>query len=259
MSEKIFFSSIYEHMGVPIFVLHVDVDGDFVFGSLNPACEKATGLRKEQVVGKRPREVPDLSKEVAAALRANCERCLEANDVIQCEEPFLGSGQGTWWQTQLAPVRNEAGKIVQIIGSSVDITDLKRAEDGLRESERKYRDLINGMNDTVWVIDFDTAILEVNNAVAKVLGYTREELLSARISDIDDNLTPKQIQDLARSMPRDKIQVFQTWHKTKDGRRLPVEVSSSLVSYGGRTVILSIARDITERKKAEEELKDAHK
>jgi len=259
MNEEILFRSIYEHVEVPIFVLHVDVDGDFIFGGLNPACEKATGLPKEDVVGKRPEEISGLPQEDAAALRANCQRCLETNDVIQSEEPFLGRAQGASWLTQLAPVRDEAGKIVQMIGSSVDITDLKRTEDALRKSERKYRDLIDGMNDTVWVIDFDTTILDVNNAAAKVLGYTREELLSAKISDIDDNLTPEQIQDMVRSMPRDKIQVFGTWHETKDGRRLPVEVSSSLVSYGGRTVILSIARDITERKRAEEELMDAHK
>ncbi|MBN1830154.1 MAG: PAS domain S-box protein [Deltaproteobacteria bacterium] len=259
MNKEIFFRSIYEHMGVPIFVLQVDADGDFVFDGVNPAYEKATGLRTKDVVGKRPEEIPDLPKEGAAALRANCQRCLEANDVIQCEEPFVGRAQGTCWLMQLTPVRNKAGKIVQIIGSSMDITDLKQAEDALRDSERKYRDLINGMNDTVWVIDFDTTILDVNNVAAKVLGYTREELLSAKISDIDDNLTPEQIQNLARSMPREEIQVFETWHNTKDGRRLPVEVSSSLVSYGGRTVILSIARDITERKRAEEELTDAHK
>ncbi|MCF8143069.1 MAG: PAS domain S-box protein [Deltaproteobacteria bacterium] len=259
MNEEIFFRSIYEHMGVPIFVLQVDVDGDFVFGGLNPACEKATGLRNEDVAGKRPEEISGLPQENAAALRANCQRCLETNEAIQCEAPFVGRTQEAWWLTRLSAVRDEAGKIVQIIGSSVDITDLKRAEDALRESERKYRDLIDGMNETVWVIDFDTTILDVNNAAAKVLGYTREELLSAKISDIDDNLTPEQIQDLARSMPRDKIQVFKTWHETKDGRRLPVEVSSSLVSYGGRTVILSIARDMTERKRAEGELMDAHK
>jgi len=154
MNEEILFRSIYEHVEVPIFVLHVDVDGDFIFGGLNPACEKATGLRNKDVAGKRPEEISGLPQEDAAALRANCQRCLETNDVIQSEERFLGRAQGASWLTQLAPVRDEAGKIVQIIGSSADITDLKRTEDALRKSERKYRDLIDGMNDTVWVIDF---------------------------------------------------------------------------------------------------------
>jgi PAS domain S-box-containing protein len=125
----------------------------------------------------------------------------------------------------------------------------------LHASEEKYRDLINGMNDTICVIDFDTAIVDVNNAATRVLGYTRDEMLALKIPDIDANLAPDQIQNLASSMPHDKVQVFETWHKTKTGERLPVEVSSSLVSYGGQTVILSIARDITERKHSEETLR----
>jgi PAS domain S-box-containing protein len=148
----------------------------------------------------------------------------------------------------------EEGRLVVFIR---DITERKRAEEALRESERKYRDLINGMNDAVWVIDFDTTILDVNNTAAKILGYTRQELLSMKIPDIDDSLAPEEIQNLARNMPRDKIRVFETYHTTKDGRKLPVEVSSSLVSYGGKTVILSIARDITERKRTEEQLLDS--
>lgn len=153
-------------------------------------------------------------------------------------------------------------KQISIKGGTVlytchDVTDRKRAEDQLRESERIYRDMINGMNDTIWVIDFDTTILDVNNAATTVLGYSRQELLSMKITDIDVNLTPDQVQGLASSMPRDKIQVFETSHGTKDGKKIPVEVSSSLVSYTGRTVILSIARDITERKQAEEKLRES--
>ncbi|MFN8598775.1 MAG: PAS domain S-box protein, partial [Anaerolineae bacterium] len=133
----------------------------------------------------------------------------------------------------------------------------RQAEQALRDSEQKYRDLIDGMNDSICVIDFDTTILDVNAAAAHMLGYTRAELLALKIPDIDAALTAEQIQGLASSMPRDKIQVFQTWHRTKDGQRIPVEVSSSLVSYHGRTVIMSIARDITERMQAEAALRES--
>jgi len=125
----------------------------------------------------------------------------------------------------------------------------------LRESEEKYRELINGMNDTAWVIGFDGKFIDVNDAAVKVLGYSREELLSMGPPDIDTSLTAEQIKGLIKRMPTDEIQVFETTHTTKDGQTIPVEISSSLVTYKGKQAILSIARDITERKKMEEELR----
>ncbi|HNY03879.1 MAG TPA: PAS domain S-box protein, partial [Bacteroidales bacterium] len=138
-----------------------------------------------------------------------------------------------------------------------EIADRRQAEKKLRASEKKYSDLVNSMNDSIWVIDYDTNILDVNNSASAMLGYSREELLSMKIPDIDVSLTAEQIRDLAGNMPKDVTQVFETTHRTKDGRFIPVEVSSSLVSYGGQTVIMSIARDITKRKKAEKALRES--
>jgi PAS domain S-box-containing protein len=107
------------------------------------------------------------------------------------------------------------------------------------------------MKDTAWVINSDAKIIDVNNAAVNVLGYSRDEFLSMRIKDIDSNLDPAVIKSLVDNMPRDKLQVFSTEHTTKSGKKIPVEICSSLVDYKGKQVILSIARDITERKKAE--------
>ncbi|MEM2393423.1 MAG: PAS domain S-box protein [Candidatus Bathyarchaeia archaeon] len=144
-------------------------------------------------------------------------------------------------------------KLIQ--GIFRDITRRKKAEKALRESEETYRALLNGMNDTAWVIGFDGKFIDVNEAAVRVLGYSREELLRMGPPDIDTSLTEEQIMELIRNMPKDKIQVFETTHKTKDGKIIPVEISSSLVTYKGKPAILSIARDITERKKAEEKMR----
>jgi len=138
----------------------------------------------------------------------------------------------------------------------VQIAERKQAEERLRESELTYRGLLDGMNDAAWVIDFDTTILDVNQAACTVLGYAREELLAMRIAEIDVSLKPEMIQQLADRMPADTKQIFETQHTAKDGRVIPVEISSSLVSYQGKPAILSIARDITERKRTEEQLRE---
>jgi len=152
------------------------------------------------------------------------------------------------------PIFDNDGNVVQIIGYSLDITQRKKVEEALRESEKKYREMINGLNDTIWVIDFDGNFIDVNDAAVEVLGYSREELLSMGPQDIDSSLDAEEIRGLIKGMPSDEIQVFETAHTTKDGKKIPVEISSSLVTYQGKLAILSIARDITGRKKAEKAL-----
>ena len=158
---------------------------------------------------------------------------------------------GSSWYSQIISLADP--EHIRIYGA--DITERKLLEETLRESEEKYRELINGMNDTAWVIDFDGKFIDVNDAAVEVLGYSREELLTMGPHDIDSSLDAKKITGLIKGMQTDKLQVFETTHTSKDGKTIPVEIKSSLVMYQGEQAILSIARDITERKVMEEELR----
>ena len=139
------------------------------------------------------------------------------------------------------------------------VVSRRKAEEALKASEESYHDLINAMNDTAWVIDFNAKFVDVNNAAVKVLGYSREEFLSMGPLDIDNSLSEEQIKDLVMRMQADQVQVFETTHTSKNGKIIPVEISSSLVNYHGKQAVLSIARNITERKKAEKILWKAKK
>jgi PAS domain S-box-containing protein len=182
--------------------------------------------------------------------------------IVKTGEPLISKvekittpdGRLWWVSATKVPIKDKDGRIIGTVGISRDVTEQKKIEEALRESEGKYRELINRMNDTAWVIDFDGKFIDVNDAAVKVLGYSREELLSMGPPDIDTSLTLEEIRGLIKRMPTDEIQVFETTHTTKDGKKIPVEISSSLVTYQGKHAILSIARDISERKKAEESL-----
>ena len=144
MSEEIFFRSIYDHIGVPILVVRVDASGDFVFDSLNPACEKATGLRNEEAAGKRPEAISGLSRASAAALRAN----LPALPGGQCCHPLPGAVRRSGPResgglTQLAPARGcIQGRSSALYGTLIHVQELEGAGVALRESEEKYRLLV---------------------------------------------------------------------------------------------------------------------
>jgi PAS domain S-box-containing protein len=165
----------------------------------------------------------------------------------------LNLGADGYYNKQGSP-ETVYGELAHGIRSAVS---RRKAEEALRVSEENYSELIDGMNDTAWVIDLDANFIDVNDAAVKVLGYSREELLSMGPTDIDNSLSKEQIRDLVKRMPADQIQVFETAHTTKDGKTIPVEISSSLVTYQGKQAVLSIARNITERKKMVNALRES--
>ncbi len=124
-------------------------------------------------------------------------------------------------------------------------------QERLQQTMEEYRDLINGMAETVWIISPDGKLLDVNASAVRVLGFSREELLESGLSGIDKHLSQADIDNLAGAMLRDKRQFFKTIHTCKDGTEIPVEINSTLVSYQGKPALLSVARDISDRHKAE--------
>ena len=137
-----------------------------------------------------------------------------------------------------------------------DVTEKKQAERALRDSERNYRSLIDGMTETVWVIDLNGNLIDVNKAATDFLGYSKEELLSIGLFGIDSALSREEIIALAQRIPNDKLYIFETSHKSKDGTIYPVEVYSSVVKYKGKESILSIARDVSRRKQLENKIRE---
>ncbi|MGC9365375.1 MAG: PAS domain S-box protein [Fidelibacterota bacterium] len=133
-----------------------------------------------------------------------------------------------------------------------DITAQKKAQ-------KEYQQLINGMNDTAFVISFQGIFIEVNEAAVRTLGYSREELLNMGPTDIDPHMSAADIGKLIEGMQTDRRQVFETQHRAKDGRIIPVEIHSSQVMYKGERAILSICRDITERKEAQKALEESER
>ncbi len=138
-----------------------------------------------------------------------------------------------------------------------DITERKKVEEAVQASEEKFRTLFDSAADAIFIHDLDGNILEVNEVACERLGYKKEKILNMTLADIDRPKqavgTPKRIEELYQ---RGHI-FFETAHEHKDGTVIPIELSSRIIDYEGKPVALSIARDITERKLAEEERKQS--
>lgn len=138
-----------------------------------------------------------------------------------------------------------------------DITERKKVEEAVHASEEKFRTLFNSAGDAIFIHDLDGKILEVNQVACERLGYDKKKILDMTLADIDrpkqSAAIPKRIEELHQ---RGHI-FFETAHQHKNGTVIPIELSSRIIDYEGKPVALSIARDITERKLAEEERKQS--
>lgn len=185
-------------------------------------------------------------------------RCLHGA-IEKCEEdPFLrADGATDWLRWEVRPWRKLDGKIGGIIIFSEDITKRKLAELALSESEERFRALVEQAHDAFFVHDADGRFRDVNRRACESLGYEKAELVTMRIRDIEQELDEDRVlETLANARPGDFGTVVGR-HVRKDGGSFPVEVSWSCLDLGGEKVFLDLVRDITERQRSEQALRDS--
>jgi PAS domain S-box-containing protein len=134
-----------------------------------------------------------------------------------------------------------------------------RTDEALRHSEAHYRTLYESIQDALFVHAFSPEtgpghILDVNDTACQRLGYTREELLQMSVAEIDAPESMAEISQINRRLGQGQAVTFEQVHRTRDGRRINVEVRSHLFTFQGHAAAISIARDITERKRDEARL-----
>lgn len=129
----------------------------------------------------------------------------------------------------------------------------------LRKCEEKYRLIFNGIKDAVYIYEIlnnrSGRFVAVNESACRMLGYTEEEFLQMKVNDIAVSEHLSGIPAIQKALSRDKTVMFETYHLAKNGGQVPVDVYIQLFELRGKPMVLSVARDITDRKLAEEELR----
>ncbi len=143
------------------------------------------------------------------------------------------------------------GRIIGIRSTLQDITARKQTEAALVASERRARALFEGIEDVVFVHDMDGRILDANPAAFRRLEYSREELLGLKTSDVDDPEFAAGFGDRLRDQLDRRHVAFEGRHRSKSGKLIPVDISTSLIQFENQTAVLAVCRDITERKALE--------
>jgi PAS domain S-box-containing protein len=225
---------------------------DGVYVSINRGFTQILGYSEADVLGKTSLEL-NIWADPADRMQL-VEGLREKGEMRNLEARFRAKS-GTIIHGLMSASVIDIDGVPHIISVTRDITDRKAAEERLRESEAHYRALFTAITDAVFVHEVledgsPGMVLEVNDVACTRLGYTRSELLRLRPQDIDD------VRKLGSRILAGETVQFEQVHVAKDGRRIPVEIRAQRLTVGGRIMILSLVRDITERKQAETTMRE---
>ncbi len=231
-------------------ILAFDVDCRYTLW--NPGMERITGVKRSVVIGKCAFDLFPFLKETGEDNYFH--EALSGKTVVAKDRPFIvpQTGQDGFFEGYYAPLHDAHGKVIGAFAIIHDITERCRVEQELRESESKYRMLVEQASDGIAIYDRQGMIVEANSQVCAMVRYTRDELLRLNVTDViaPHNLatTPLRWESLSSGEPVIGERVL----LCKDGSLLPVELSARMLSDGR---VQTIVRDITVRKVADEAIR----
>ncbi len=233
----------------PIGIMHYDQTSTVT--DCNEKFAEIIGAPKEKFIGFnmiRQLSEKKMREAVAASLRG---------EVGYYEGDYLSvtAGKLTPVRTIYQPIFSLQGVLSGGVTIFEDITERKKAEEALRESEKRNRAILRTAMDGFWRVDLQGRLLEVNEAYCRMSGYSEDELLAMRVSDLEAAETPADIATRMQKVIAQGQERFDTWHRRKDGSIFEVEVSGQHKRAEGEQVF-AFLRDITDRKRAEEALRE---
>ena len=221
------------------------------FGEQNGLAhpEHGVGLNYLEICDSATAPYAEEAPAVAAAIR---EIIIGARKEAWIEYPCHSPNEKRWFVLRIT--KFDDGNRVWVVLAHENITERKQVEQTLKETSQQFLTLFEASPESIMLVDphGEWPILDCNSMACAMNGYTRNELVGQSVNIF--NLTPGYPDERADYLERIRkagILHYETQHKHKDGRVFPIEVSTSIITLGGREVILGIDRDITERKQAE--------
>jgi PAS domain S-box-containing protein len=247
-------SAIYENVPGIVFYIAVEPDGEFRFLSVSRDFLMVTGLNREQVVGSLVRNViPPPSRDTVLN---HYREAIRTGQPVRWEEKSVYPAGQKYGEVAVTPLYDASGLATHLIGIVHDITERKRLE------ERRAEDLLEAAPDAMVVLDQAGRIVLINAQTERLFGYQRDEILGQHV----DVLIPQRFRQRHRahrltffSEPRVRPMgaQLQLFGLRKDGTEFQVEISLSPIKTSEGILVTSAIRDITERKQAEQALRES--
>jgi len=241
---------------MPLAVYGLDDKG--VVLSWNTAAEKMFGWRAEEVIGET---LPIVPPEKEDEFRTLVKRVISGESIVGVELRRRRK-DGTIFDCRLstAPIRDEKNKIIGIMAAMEDITEEKRAEKIIKESEQKFRTLFHSIRDAILIADTDRNIIDCNKAFTDIFGYSLEEIKGEKTFYVYENMQQfEELGEAIKSHYGDKPFNYTVNYKRKDGSVFPGETGVFYLKDAQNNVtgFIGLIRDVSERIKREKKLKES--
>jgi PAS domain S-box-containing protein len=233
-------------------------DRNSVYVSCNKNYARDLKIKPWEIPGKTDYEF--FPKELAEKYRADDQRIMESGEVEEIEEQYVQDGKEVFVHTVKTPIRDEHGHVSGILGIFWDITEHKRVQEALQESETKYRALIDALPFGAVILQ-DGILVFANPAAAAMFGCANANdlvglpWLTALVEE-----DRERVQSIFEARARGKAGVpsrYTVTVKRHDGETFPAEVYVQPFQYGGRFAVQAVAVDLTERRRVEEALRES--
>jgi PAS domain S-box-containing protein len=222
---------------------------------LNPAMERTLGLDPAWLLGKTPVEqaTGDLPRELGGTYERTIRQVLESGEPGEFEMlmPSPAGGLNTHL-IRIVAERNAEGTIIGALAIGRDITAIKQAEQRLQ----LMNFALDHVAEAAYLIDEQGRLTYVNEGACRTLGYSRDELLTMSVADFDPDWPADTWPGHWLDLQKNRSQIFEGRHRAKDGRILPVEINANYFEFGGQGYDLGLVRDISKRKRAQQELQE---
>jgi len=235
-----------------------DLKSRYIFA--NNKTAEAFGLPRGKIIGKNDYEL--IPNKVEASKNIEDDQLIittgKAREITK--HMTEADGREYWFQAIKVPMFDDKRNVIGLVGIARDITDIKKVEEALRESEERFRSLFESAPELIHILDKNGTILQINPAVALRSGYTEEEMLGRSIYEF---FAPASHKIFVRKFP---VLMEQDKHRAevefvcKDGKIIVTDCSCTVVhdKRGEFAYTVIFLLDITERKRAEDELKHSH-
>lgn len=235
---------------IPIGVFRMTLPGRII--AANPPLARLFGCRSEEELSEQSMleyyRRPEQHREII-------ERLEQSHQDIGFELELRRKDWTTWWAAvTVSAFRDARGTIVYIDGTMQDITQLKRVEDALREQIERNELILHRSMDGFLLMNVNGKILDTNPAFARIVGHPRQELMGRNILDIEDPEEALKFREKLGEIHSRGSERFETRFAHRSGQVVDVEVSANLAEIGKEEFVFCFTRDISERKKVEEEI-----